>query len=812
MISWLKKIIMKNERREIEVSFESWVNDAHGANLLDHGWAQFLMDGNPGWLKLMDRAASEAPSIIFTSERFGPDVRTYQQALHDYHSDSHADFAVLVAALSKVSNTYRGQVASLTLLSSDITEYPVEALSAGTQLNGLTVTEFFLSSCRHVLNASTLDKATLLASGQFPDVFHTGAQARLHGTLLVDVPFMGVTFGERRALCISLQSPLDAFYFPAERIIVRASELRFSCIDRLNKLFNWILRHPHYYHSFWKQPATSTLRYLVRDKRPYHVLLDELSGRYELEEAGFTLPTLFFERASFDEDAKTINFATPESNIFPDLLISNHRRADKDAFSSRYFTYLKKQAAHRYGENTSGAVGTLIWLSISGGEKRRWFEEREALVAFIQWCRQQFGPCHFYVDGWTSPLVRTNADNHQIRQHNEIWHTICAQADVKKEEYTSFIGAGALRKIWGASQARFFISCAGTPSVWPSLIGRVPGVVHNSVSMIRRVQNTYFPDNVVRVPDHHIEDINEIGNLIRWDKYSYSIHVEEVLRCAKEASGQTCRTPEQFYTALVSAAKRGDDQQFRSLQALCRERLETYRNLQHILTSSAFFGAPEVCILHEEEGNFRIIDCNVDCESDVVFVTFGSEGSHVDHTPFSHALLKDAGFKHFHVAQARRTSYQHLSIEDFGTLVGALVETYPYRFTYGTGLGGYAALYYSSAINANAIAGAPRLPLHPENLQFKGELWRPGSHWDETDYKHAPLLEVVSESCPPPFIIYDPCDPIDLNFVQHCIEPCFPVIRFLELPGTERSPLKQLVDKGQLESVIHDHVVSVQGN
>ena len=217
-------------------------------------------------------------------------------------------------------------------------------------------------------------------------------------------------------------------------------------------------------------------------------------------------------------------------------------------------------------------------------------------------------------------------------------------------------------------------------------------------------------------------------------------------------------------------------------------------------------------VLHEEEGNYRVIDCSVGRTSDVVFVTFGIVSSHIDHTPFAHAFLKESGFKHLHIAQVRRTSYQKLSFEHCAALLQPLVARYPFRFTYGTSLGGYAALYYACAIDANAIASAPRLPLHPENFKFKDELWSVGSHWDEARYEHLPLSEVISVSCPAPFIIYDPSDVIDCNFIQNCIAPYFPSIRYLKVPGSKHGPLAYLLKNGQLKTLIHDHVASIQGH
>lgn len=813
MITWLKKITMRIKDRSSDSYIGTVVPPLDAANPVDKAWASFLFDKDPSHLTALAHTASEAPQRIVCSEYFGPDILAFQNALISFHQGKDGDLTLLSQRLRKVSSTYRAQLAQLSLLSNPIMEYSISALVIGSDLNGLVVTDSLLTTCRKLLEADAAQKVSLLNTGCIPDPFTGQEEVRLHGTLLVDVPFIGFSSGQERAFFLSLQSPLDAIYFPSYQMVIRANDLRFSCVDRLGKLFIWMLRNLECYQGFWQQSSASSVRYLVRDKRPYHVLLDELSGRYELQEAGIVLPTLFFERASFIEGAETIEFTTPGRHVFADVLVSNHRRADKDEFSSRFFRYLKTQAEQLYGAPDIAESAVIIWISISGGEKRRWFEETDALKAFIHWARERFGSCHFYVDGWTSPQVQTALDGQQIAHHMQIWEHIRSAAQVRSDEYTSFIGTGVLYKIWGVAQAQFFISCAGTPSVWPSLIGRVPGVVHNSVSMIKRVQNTYYPDNVVRLPDEQVQDVNEIGQNIRWDKFSYSIRAEDVLQCADLAYAAAFgyKKPAQFYSALISARKSGHQQRVRALERLCKERLASYRNLPHLLNSSAFFGSPEVEILAEEENNYRLIDCSVGCKSDVIFVTFGKFSSHVDHVPFGHPFLGRSGFKHLHVAQARKTSYQKLSFDHFAELVKPLVEGYRYRFTYGPSLGGYAALYYASAIDAHAIAGSPRLPLHPENHQFKDVLWRPGSHWDEAVYEHLPFSSVVTADCPQPFIVYDPADAIDANFIRRCVAPHFSALRFLEVPGSKHGSLMQLSKGGKLKNLILDYVASIRG-
>src|SRR5690606_9484634 len=73
-----------------------------------------------------------------------------------------------------------------------------------------------------------------------PDLagFESGS-LKVHGTILVDVPFICVTISGERCLILTLQSPIDAIYLPTRNLFVHSSGLRFDGVDRLKKLFNW---------------------------------------------------------------------------------------------------------------------------------------------------------------------------------------------------------------------------------------------------------------------------------------------------------------------------------------------------------------------------------------------------------------------------------------------------------------------------------------------------------------------------------------------------------------------------------------------
>lgn len=475
---------------------------------------------------------SKLAGRIKRSEEVGADVSlddcllSFKNALDGFHGGD--DFALLEfdAFLSGWGDTRKSELAQAFYDVYKPSRMAVEEIEFHTDEAADGKKTALTYIVEKILSLTLMEKIELLQSSDLSSIER--GVVKLHGTVLVDVPFICATIDGERCLILSIQSPIDAIYFPARNHFFCSTGFRFDGVDRLRKFFNWVVRNVALYGSVWKGLTSCKLVFLVRDKRPYHVLQDELSGWFEISESGLCVPLVYFARASFLGEGIELKFEAPEDYVFDDLVITNHRRADKDMFSDDYYSYLRSWAKRKY-QDYPAQVGTIIWVSISGGEKRRWFEEKEALQDFVRWARSKFFDCHFFVDGWTAPLSLSEFDRSQISAHKKTWMEISESCGLTESEYTLFIGSNILHKIWGASLSRFFVSCAGTPSVWPSLICRVPGVVHNSKSMIRRVTNTYFPLNVIRVPDDDIEDVNEIGENIRWDKYSYKIKPERFL-------------------------------------------------------------------------------------------------------------------------------------------------------------------------------------------------------------------------------------------------------------------------------------------
>lgn len=485
------------------------------------------------------------------------DVMALDAALAAFHRGSAAELERFFSSITKTGNSYRSDLAARLLAAQPVTELTPDALEPwmGVDVAGLCLTPDIVAGWQRILDSPATDKIRLLAAladaepGSGAAVAGDQMQAWLNGTLMVDVPFIGVTLqgagGTGRILLMSLQSPLDALYLPDQRLLVRAGALRFSASERLKKMVAWMLRNPEDWWRFWEGRAAGGLAFLLRDNRPYHVLLDELSGHFDLQEQGLDLPMVYLNRAAFIESGRLLADLVPggrEQGVFAQAIVTHHRRANKDDFGLRFHDVIGARA-RRYAETAApdGRIWPeedprpLVWIGIAGGEKRRWFEEEAALIASIGHVQDRVGPCRFVFDGWTVPLRPGEKDGDQIAQHLALRDRIVTACGLEPDAHHHVIGTGVLTKLDMARRADFFVSCGGTPSVWPSLVCGLPGVVHNSRSMLPRVGNTYRPENVIRIPDSMIEDVNEVGDAIRWDRYSYHIAVADFLTCLDRA-------------------------------------------------------------------------------------------------------------------------------------------------------------------------------------------------------------------------------------------------------------------------------------
>lgn len=112
--------------------------------------------------------------------------------------------------------------------------------------------------------------------------------------------------------------------------------------------------------------------------------------------------------------------------------------------------------------------------------------------------------------------------------------------------------------------------------------------------------------------------------------------------------------------------------------------------------------------------------------------------------------------------------------------------------TYGSSLGGYAALYYGGSIDARCIAAAPMLPA-----------WRPLDlpAYRDLEMQHLEMADVpISKH--DPVVIFDPCVDIDLFLIENMVRPAYPNLREIRVPYAGHTVLITLSQAGLLRPII----------
>lgn len=175
-------------------------------------------------------------------------------------------------------------------------------------------------------------------------------------------------------------------------------------------------------------------------------------------------------------------------------------------------------------------------------------------------------------------------------------------------------------------------------------------------------------------------------------------------------------------------------------------------------------------------------------------VTFATLYTDIDTPAFSFPFLLAQGWDHIHVAQAKGTQYQNLTPQSLLHAVQPWLEGRDI-WTYGSSLGGYAAIYYAAALGARAIASSPSLPAHPKSVRFPR---------DKVPIQHTPLdLFQTRQRC---YIFFDPEDAPDSLFVRSVLLPGCKNAVVTELPFAGHQALRQLASAGLLKSTIR-HII-----
>jgi|GEM_PF-1574124 len=175
-----------------------------------------------------------------------------------------------------------------------------------------------------------------------------------------------------------------------------------------------------------------------------------------------------------------------------------------------------------------------------------------------------------------------------------------------------------------------------------------------------------------------------------------------------------------------------------------------------------------------------------------LLVTFATLYSDIDTPAFGFPFISQQGWDHIHVAQAAKTQYQGLTAEQLAQTLAPWLHGRDV-WTYGSSLGGYAAIYYATALGARAIASSPSLPAHVQSIRFPR---------DKVPIAHTPLERfTTAQTC---YIFYDPEDAPDRLFVRELVLPACTDAVVVELPYAGHQALRQLASAGLLkDTLIH---------
>lgn len=199
-----------------------------------------------------------------------------------------------------------------------------------------------------------------------------------------------------------------------------------------------------------------------------------------------------------------------------------------------------------------------------------------------------------------------------------------------------------------------------------------------------------------------------------------------------------------------------------------------------------------------EGPGFRLDFYNV--KSTKTFIVFNGAGTNLNSKPFGLDFLLGKGFNVI-ACLHDNNQYQSLSFEDFGFFVSNVLKGKDV-FLYGSSLGGYAALYYSGAVDGTVISAAPRNSIHPDLKYLKSDTL---SSADEVPYSHK-LFSDIPLTSKKVHIFYDPKVKVDSIFVEKSISHAYPDACYYALEYAGHPVLFHLSRTKQLSRVLESVV------
>lgn len=176
-----------------------------------------------------------------------------------------------------------------------------------------------------------------------------------------------------------------------------------------------------------------------------------------------------------------------------------------------------------------------------------------------------------------------------------------------------------------------------------------------------------------------------------------------------------------------------------------------------------------------------------------LIIAFGEIDSDLDDPGYGAKIVMENGFDYIYVAQKKGTQYQFLSSEKFVSLVSDAIKDKEV-YTYGSSLGGYCAIYYGGAINANILAMSPRIPAHPVINKLMGERFRNSGFYHQDLKKQTKSSKNVS-------IFYDKNNYIDNYFVEFFLKVSYPRAHYQHIQYAGHYTARALLLSNELKKV-----------
>jgi tetratricopeptide (TPR) repeat protein len=190
---------------------------------------------------------------------------------------------------------------------------------------------------------------------------------------------------------------------------------------------------------------------------------------------------------------------------------------------------------------------------------------------------------------------------------------------------------------------------------------------------------------------------------------------------------------------------------------------------------------------------------NVPDSDQRLVITFSSFGENDPLLPgFGQAFLEKNGCYVIAVKKRADNWYRDLNLQDFADVVMPFCDRSESFFTYGASMGGYAALYFASVINAQPIAISPRNSIDPRF--FLPEYARFRSTWSNHDM----ALASISKPDIRPHVVFDPRVKADLAYINQEVRPAFPSGFYTEFAFSGHPSARAMSEVGHLKSFVVD--------